>query len=439
MRVLLVQSYLGRKERPILPLGLAYLASHLEGHEVSVLDPNIAENPWDSLKKGVVNFKPQAIGISLRNIDTTQYKDIFYYYKTLSVTVELIRETAPHSCLIIGGSAFSLYSEEIMRQNPEIDFGIYLDGEKALPELLDNLSSPSRVKGIYYRENGKLAFSGLRPLYDFDRSVAPKRDSFELDKYDHPEGIGIQSKRGCSLNCAYCTYPFLTGHSLRLRHPRTVVDEIEQLVNKSGVRFFMFADTVFNLPKWHAQQICEELIQRGIKGQWAAYFSLKEIDKDFITLAHRAGCYRFLFSPDGYSNQSLRLLRKEVDKNEVEKVYRLVKTLKLEGAAFDFSYFLNAPGQDYLSFLALMGLLFKTNYLLPRRRFMTVSVNVARIEPHTELHKLAIKGGTLSGETQLLPSNENLLRLLYYHNPKMRLAETIYKSMLTLKKILKTL
>ncbi len=432
MRILLIQSYLGRKEKPLLPLGLAYIAGSLNGHEISIVDPNIENDPLGSIRKKLISFKPEVIGISLRNIDTTLYKDMFYYYKALFPTIELIKEIAPHSIIIIGGAAFSLYAEEIMHQNPKIDFGIYLDGEETFSELLNNLSNPAKVRGIYYRQNSKLLFSGMRASFDFVNALNPRWDLFNMSAYLHPEGIGVQSKRGCCLNCAYCTYPFLSGRSLRLRPPEKVVEEIELLVNKYRITHFVFSDTVFNLPQWHAVKICEEIIRRKIAVKWTAYFSLKKIDDDFIVLAQRAGCYSFSFSPDGYSNKTLEVLRKEVCKRDIKNVYKAVK--KLQGANFDFSFFINPPGQNYWSFIALIWLFLKTN-ILSSKKHMHVSLNLPRLEPHTALCEIAIKEGTIGSEQDLLPLDGDDIYSAFYHNPNIKLVERLFDFLLRLKKI----
>ena len=83
-------------------------------------------------------------------------------------------------------------------------------------------------------------------------------------------------------------------------------------------------------------------------------------------MAQRAGCYSFSFSPDGYSNKTLEVLRKEVCKRDIKNVYKAVK--KLQGANFDFSFFINPPGQNYWSFIALIWLFLKTNILGFRQR-----------------------------------------------------------------------
>jgi len=435
VKLLLIQSYLGRKEKPILPLGIAYLANRLGGHKVSVFDPNIEDDPYGAMKKIINDFNPEVVGISLRNIDTASYGDMYYHYKALEPTIRIIKNAAPRSYLVIGGAAFSLFAEELMNRHPQIDFGVYLEGEKIFPELLNNLSDPERVKGIYYRRNREVFFSGMPPLPDLE-NISPDFSFFNISRYnDNNGGIGVQSKRGCMLNCSYCTYPFLTGNSLRLRPHQKVVDEIEQLILKYGITQFTFADSVFNIPKQHAVDICEEIIKRGIKAGWSAFFSFKGIDEDFLKLAHKAGCYLFIFSPDGYSDKALKVLKKEINKKDIKRVYNLAKRFKL--SKFDFSFFINAPGQSYWDLLALLWLLIKTNFILPRRKFMHIGVNIPRIEPHTGLYKLAISEGTLSPANSLLPLDTALLPSIYYRNPHNKSAEGVFKFLIHLKNIWK--
>lgn len=440
MRILLIQSYLGRKELPVLPLGLAYLTRSLQEHEVSVIDPNVEADPFGSIREKLANFKPDAVGISLRNIDATMFKNNFYYYKMLAPTVELIKELMPNSCIIIGGAGFSLFAEEIMHRNLKIDFGVYLEAEDTFPELLKNLSNPGIVRGVYYRQNGKCLFSGLRELPDFKNALIPKWELLDLAKYQNSMGLGIQSKRGCCLTCAYCTYPFLTGKNMRLRPPDKVVDEIEMLnANKDKETPFLFADPVFNIPKWHAVEICKEMIKRDIKTKWSAYFSLKGMDEDFIRLAYEAGCRSFICSPDAYSDSSLSKLRKEVNKEEIKGVYQLVSQLRLKDATFDFSFFISAPGQHPMDFISLIWLKIKTNLNFTRRKFLHISLTFPRILPHTELYEISVREGIVSRETSLLPLDEKDLTFLFYRNPKNGLGEGIYMSLLKIKDVLKNL
>src|SRR3990172_3949992 len=91
MKVLLVQSYLGGSEPPIYPLGLSCISSLLYEHEVKVFDTNISENPFKDIQDIVIEFSPDIIGISLRNIDSTNKRRVVFYYDYLKKTLDVVK------------------------------------------------------------------------------------------------------------------------------------------------------------------------------------------------------------------------------------------------------------------------------------------------------------------------------------------------------------
>ncbi|HRB82430.1 MAG TPA: radical SAM protein, partial [Nitrospira sp.] len=42
------------------------------------------------------------------------------------------------------------------------------------------------------------------------------------------ESIGVQTKRGCPYDCAFCLYPYIEGKRVRYRPPEMVVKDISQ-------------------------------------------------------------------------------------------------------------------------------------------------------------------------------------------------------------------
>lgn len=419
MKVLLVQAYLGRKEPEglLYPIGLAYLAAVLTSHDVRIFDPNLYDDPYGELERVLTAFKPQVVGISQRNIDTTQIRDLFVYVKTLKPTVEVIRKHTPHIKIVIGGSGFSLFPERIMKEVPAIDFGIYLEGEDSFPELLNNLDSPHIVKGIYIKDGNNVLFTGMRPLPDFGRLPLPKRDDTNIARYmTHPLAVGIQTKRGCPLRCIYCSYPHLNGRGLRLRTAEHVVDEVEELVYKYNAKSFSFLDSVFNLPHEHALNICKEIIRRKIKVKWSGWYSPKGFTEEFVSLAREAGCELFAFSPDAITNQALKMMGKEFTEDDIKQVFKIAR--KTKGSRFGFSFFCNTPGQDIRGYIKLLSFFIKANILLFRRG--GVGLSWARIEPFTSIRNYAVKDGIITEETDLYPLTEDDLAKLFYLKPGLR-------------------
>jgi len=418
MRVLLIQSHLGRiKVRPpLFPLGLCYLATSLTKHQVKILDLNLwqFEHSLKTLKKELCEFNPDVTGISIRNIDTTQRFDIFYNFKTIRPTALLIKKVKPNVKQLVGGAGYSLFAKEIMERVPEFDFSIYLEGEESTPELLDHLDSPENVKGIFIRKHDRVHFTGERELIDFAGLPSPRRDSalIDIEQYiaDTPHyNIGIQSKRGCIMNCGYCSYPFLTGRKLRLRSPRQIVDEIEYLIGL-GVRKFSFVDNVFNIPQTHAGEICREILQRGLDVDWSAWFEIKNTTEGLLRLAQRAGCRGVGFSPDGATDQTLATLKKGITEEDIGTSINIIR--KIKGLRAGYNFFCMYPGMRLGDMLKTLIFYLKIPLLLPGRggTFM----GWVRIEPHTDLYRLVLEEGFLKEDVDLLPRDEKRLKNLFY-------------------------
>ena len=431
-KIFLIQQYQGRKEHlgAVFPLGLAYLATAvIKQHEVQVFDANLYNEPYPILENRIRRFKPDVVGISIRNIDNMDKRNLFYYFKTVQPTIAIIKELTPKAKIVVGGSGFSIFSEEIMERIPEIDFGVYLEGEETFPELIDNIDTPDKVKGLFYRNHQNIIFTGPRALPEFGKLPVPGRDLFEMGLYTNQLGnIGVQTKRGCPLNCAYCSYPFLNGNKIRYRTPENVVDEIEYLISTFGIREFMFVDGVFNSPLKHAIAVCEEIIRRGLKVKWTAWCDIRNFTEEFIDIAARAGCVHLPFSPDGATDAALEVLGKGINASDINRTLRLLQKYKHIRASFGF--FFIPPKQTYWGLIKTLWLYLKINLLLLGRG--SASLSWIRIEPHTRIYDIALKEGLINEKTDLLAQSEKDVVDLFYVHPSMKLAEQMTRIFLWL-------
>lgn len=416
MKVFLFQNYLGRPEKPIYPLGLAYLCASLQDYDLQAFDPNVSSDPYVELSSKLERFKPDVVGISLRNLDTTQYRDPFVYLNSLQTTLDIIKKSTPKARLIIGGSGFSIFAQAVMERFSELDYGVMLEAEKSLPELLKNLDTPKAIPGTLYRENNEVKLSGPPKLPDFDDLPSPKWDIVDLDPYiGQLDTVGVQAKRGCGLKCAYCTYFFLNGSYYRLRSPEKIVAEIKELVQRFKTDHFIFVDSVFNIPRQHAVDVCEEMIRQKVKVSWTGWYNERQFDEDFFTLASEAGCRYFSFSPDAYSDESLRLLKKNLGVKDIQRVYGIAK--RDGGASFGYNFFVNPPGQTYWDFIRLMSFWLRVRLSL-RGRLYGFGLGNIRVEPETEILRIAVEEGVINKDANLMAETSAELQKLFYTNPK---------------------
>jgi anaerobic magnesium-protoporphyrin IX monomethyl ester cyclase len=422
MNILLLTSYLGDNEPLVFPIGLSCIKSSLNNHNVKVYDVNLSKMPFEEIKEIIAIFVPDVIGISLRNIDSTNKRKVVFYYKYLSETIDIIKSCS-NAKIVLGGSGFSIFANEIMFDEPRIDFGIFLEGEIAFSELLKNIETPENVHSLYYRKNGKVIFTGTGSLPGAMQFNMISSNGMPFERYKkYRDAIGIETKRGCSLSCIYCIYPFLNGRSYRLKDHVLVVDEIECLINKHGIERFMFVDSVFNIPKKHAEEICREIIKRKLNVRWSAWFKEKNIDREFLVQLKEAGCDNLIFSPDGFSDDVLAKLGKNITTQDILETYQILK--RENGFEVNYNFFKNPPGQNFRNLISMVLFIIQAKMKLKKR--VHFEFNSLRIEPHTKLYEIALKEG-------IIKKSDNLLFPKYYTQRKTWFIEKLFNLMLRLK------
>ncbi len=427
MKVLLIQSYLGPSQTDglVYPLGLAYLGTAVKanGHEVRLIDPNVLTSPLTDLQTEIRKFQPDFVGLSLRNIDSqNRSANLIYYYQYFYDTLDAVKDTVPDTIpLAVGGAGFSMFARTIMERNCRLDFGLTLEAEESLPELLDKLEQPDQVAGLYFRTSGGIKYTGDRPLPDFAGLPRPQRDFLDLQPYLRiPFSMGVQTKRGCALKCAYCNYPFLNGQRFRLRSVEDICDEVEYLA-ELGFRTFTFADSMLNIPPHHVKKLMQEMIERKLPVEWGTYMHIKQIDHDFLKLARRAGCVAMLFSPDGISQAAMDALQKNTTEKELADLVRLLASHReFAPMHVGFSLFINPPGETWPGLMKALVFYLKIHLMRLRRnapRFRAY-VGWIRLEPHTDAYALALEEGSITREVELLPESGSDLESTFYRHPR---------------------
>src|SRR4030066_2526576 len=139
MKILLISVNRERIPFPVFPLGLAYIARALseKGHRIEVLDLCFSQEISVDLNNSLRHFRPDLIGISLRNLDNLTYPTSISYLKEVEEVVGICRQSSS-SRLVIGGSGYSLAPKELL-QYLNVDFGIVGEGEEVFLQLIVSL------------------------------------------------------------------------------------------------------------------------------------------------------------------------------------------------------------------------------------------------------------------------------------------------------------
>lgn len=393
MRVLLISPNIEMLPDPVAPLGLAFLSSALKSaeHEVRCLDLCFEENMEEALEKAISGFSPQAIGLSLRNIDNVAYPESVSYLPFFKKVIHRCRLFSP-APVFLGGSGFTLLPGPILNFL-EADGGFAGEGEEAFPRILNGLpgSLSSSVTGFISR--GGKDFAGPACIQDLDALPLPDWNGLDLKNYFAKGGMGnLQTKRGCPFSCIYCTYPLIEGKAVRLRSPQKVAEEAEALLGH-GVKNVFIVDNIFNFPEGHARAVCRAFRERGGSLEWSCYAHPAYFTRSLAEDMKGAGCTGVEFGTDSGSPQVLARLGKHFTPDEIRQATRVAREAGLEVC---HSLSLGAPGETEETMEETFQLM---EEISPTAVVAMVGL---RIFPGTALARQAEAEGLLDPETDFL-------------------------------------
>ncbi len=331
------------------PIGPGYLVSVLRENnlDAGILDAQKQSLSAEKTLDKICAIKPDVLGISVL---TSNYPGA----KKISVGV---KKLLPNTKIVLGGPHPSALPEATLKEIPA-DFLIRGEGEYSFLELIKFLESgrgnPSLIENLCYRENGRIKTAPcVIQVKDLDKIPIPAWDLISPRQYPvnphqfffkkHPIAPVITT-RGCPFECAFCSASFLAGRNLRMRSPEKVVDEIELLATKHGVKEIHFEDDNFTLVRKHAESICEKIIERKLKIVWQCPNGIRvdAIDKSLLRLMKRSGCYRLSFGIESGSQAILDGTNKKLD---LKKVPEAIKNVKDEGIEVQAFFILGLPGE----------------------------------------------------------------------------------------------
>ncbi len=319
------------------PLGMAYLAALLrdKGYEVSLIDANVLNLTKSQILKSLNNFKP----------DYLLYTSITdNFQNTLSWIREIRAEY--NKPVIIGGPHMEIYPEETLTHEC-IDYGVIGDGWETLPELLDALEHKRdlrEVKGLILRKDDKFIVTEPRPKrISLEEVPFPARDLLPNEKYDtvlskaRPITIMITAL-GCPFKCTYCC----TDTNLRGRSPEHVIAEVEECINKYGIKEIEFYDETFTVNKKKMHRFMDLIETKGLKFYWSVRTRVDCVDKELINRMARNGCIRVNFGIESGDEDILRAINRPM---KLDKIRQSVKWAK-DAGILTFGFFMIGLPQD---------------------------------------------------------------------------------------------
>lgn len=402
MKILLI--YTNRFEDPVCyPLGLAYVFSGLKktDNEIEVLDLSFTDDYQKILADKLANFDPDVIGLSIRNIDNQSMKYPIFFLSDVKEIIKICKNFS-NSKIVLGGAAFNVAPFDILEYT-DTDLGIFGEGEIIFNELVNRLKKKEdylSLPGIISRKNGRIIFNDPVFIDPLDRIGLPDRDIFDIDYYikkaskmGYIDVINIQSKRGCPMNCIYCSYPFIDGKKVRLRSPKNVVNELAYIKRNYDINNVYFVDGLFNYPIWHTESICMEIINRNLEIEWGCDLNPRFVSKNMINLMKKSGCTHVGIGNESGSDTMLKNLKKGFSTNDIVESCIYLKEEDIYTMCF---LMFGGPGEDEKTIKESVSLMEK---IKPDLVHAQIGI---RVYPGCEIADIGIKEGYIPQDTNLL-------------------------------------
>jgi len=409
LRVLFISPNRLRLIVPPLPLGLAsVIAAVGADHAFRVVDFMFETDPRGKLLSLLKEFQPEIIALGLRNVDNQDSRYPVFFFPEIKNLLDWLRQHY-QGPIALGGGAFSILPREFM-DYLGADFGIVGDGELSFRALLEAYPQGefNRVPGLIWKQHGQWQCNPPEPVLDLDQLPDPALEYFTPIQYHEAVGnaklagmITLQSRRGCPMNCIYCTTPLIEGRRLRTRSPEKVAAFMAYCHDRWHLTRFYFIDNIFNYPLDYARQLCRAVKNLNLPVQWSCIINPAFPDAELFHLIRKAGGYRVQVGNESGSDLVLTNLGKGYGRGQVENTLQL-----LEQAGLAYSCFLlfGGPGETPETVKESVALLEKYQ---PQMVNLTVGI---RIYPGATIYRQALAEGVIS-------KTDNLLWPYFYLSP----------------------
>jgi anaerobic magnesium-protoporphyrin IX monomethyl ester cyclase len=342
------------------PIVMASVAAVLEKkHAVSIIDA--PTEGWKNLLE--LDQTKYRVGLSAETIaqrigewkpDVVVLEIPFSgWSKTAFEVAATVKKVGREIVVVLFGLHPSSRPEDCLT-NVDVDFVVVGEPENTVSELVDVLEHGKRdfsgIDGLGFRKSGKPVLTRKRAVIEnLDSLPFPARHLLPMDVYTkavkqnplrgeiHKPYTIIITSRGCPYNCVFCSSCVVWGKQWRPRSAENVVDEIEQVIKTFGIRQVDFSDDNMTLDKQRMAEICDLIVERGLRFEWFTPNGIRAdtLDEPLLRKMKAAGCKKIRIAPEsGVQRVVNEVIKKNLDLKTVEEAVVLCKRVGIKVGCF---------------------------------------------------------------------------------------------------------
>ncbi|MFQ5714413.1 MAG: B12-binding domain-containing radical SAM protein [Candidatus Scalinduaceae bacterium] len=247
-------------------LAMESIAGNIDAHHNVYIADLIhkRDNIKDIVPELIHTYNPDVVGLSAMS----------FQFETAKRIAALIKTTNKHVKTILGGYHATVMYQELSAGSDSgpFDFIFRGEGDIGFNEFLSALEGGrgfDSITGLSYRQNAGFTHNPPRPLEDLRKIKIPDRSKRIWRGY-HWYGVPIEiieSSRGCTMPCNFCSMDKMYGKSFRAYEMERVISDIKD-AKKHGAKFIVFADDNFTLNVPRFEQLCDAIVKYGHNDVW---------------------------------------------------------------------------------------------------------------------------------------------------------------------------
>jgi radical SAM superfamily enzyme YgiQ (UPF0313 family) len=320
------------------PIGLCQLAAVDRNDLISVFDAE-GELLNDEQTRSILRTSGcQILGLSATSYTLDFVEKWAFFAKEIGAQV------------IVGGPHASLAPQDVFLKCPSVDVVVRGEGEMIINELVEHLLGIREhdLPGVCLKRDEMLYISKeILKVTDFDSLPFPRMDGLPIKNYWCPDAkqspmITLMTSRGCPHSCAFCSSPAMMGRKVRRWSIEQIMQQLHYLYYELGVREISFVDDVFTINPKVTNELCQAIIDSGMKFTWFCNARADQINPEMARLMKQAGCHQVYL---GFESGDQRVLDAIDKKATVERLKLGAQILKQAGISRSIGFVFGLPGE----------------------------------------------------------------------------------------------
>ena len=328
------------------PLGICYLSAVLkeENYHVELIDQAARGFNLHQIVRWIKKQDPDVLGFSTLTASGSGIN--------AALTSIVIKKWNPNIKIVFGNRHTNYNDYRILTNYPEVDFCVRDEGEYTFLELvkaLEKNNSLKDIRGLTYRDNGKIKRNEKRPLIkDLDVIPLPDRKALKMEYTGRfgglefaPKGFtSMISSRGCPYHCTFCYGKRNVG--FRTRSVENIMKEILYL-DSAGYKYLNFVDDNFTVSKKRVIKLCKLLQKHKVDLDWICEGRVNQVSDEMLKEMKRANCRIIFYGIESANQRILDYYRKGI--TPAQSITAVKKTRKAKIPFILGSFIVGAPGE----------------------------------------------------------------------------------------------